>query len=271
MDKEKISTETTSSIPKEKPKLRRRAIYILPNLVTTTSLFFAFLSIINSINQRPALAAFCIIISSIMDGLDGKVARLTGTSSEFGVQYDSLCDLVAFGLAPAILMWCTFIKGSVLSDIGNGVAFLYIACAALRLARFNVAAMVENPEKKFFVGLPSPAAGLTLAAFVLFLSIQPYTMELYFTSVIALALTALAGLLMVSRVRYYSFKDFTWAKTHPFQTLVLFVFLLVLLTTNTELLFFPIIITYIFSGLIYTLVYIPLKVYKARKHEKLGH
>ncbi len=259
MDKEIAQGEV------KKARLSRRAIFILPNLITTTSLLFAFLSMSYSINHEPVLAALCIVFSGIMDGLDGKVARLTGTSSEFGVQYDSLCDLVAFGVAPALLMWCTFFNGSVHANVGKGIAFLFIACAALRLARFNVAAIVENPDKKFFIGLPSPAAGGSLAAFVLFLSLAPYTMQLYFTTFIAIIFTCLAALLMVSRVRYYSFKDFTWAKQHPFQTLVLFVLLLVLLSTNFSFFLFPMIFAYIISGILYTTVGIP---FRKNRHKK---
>ena len=145
----------------EKPV--RRGVYILPNLFTTASLFTGFLAMLLAVQGNIEGSALAILFSALMDGLDGKVARLTNTASEFGIQYDSLADLVAFGVAPAFTSWMWVLEGY--GKLGIGVAFLYVACTALRLARFNVC--VTTVSKKFFVGLPCPAAGCAVAMFIL--------------------------------------------------------------------------------------------------------
>lgn len=160
-----------------------------------------------------------------MDGLDGKVARLTNTASEFGIQYDSLADLVAFGVAPAFTSWMWVLEGY--GKLGIGVAFLYVACTALRLARFNVC--VTTVSKKFFVGLPCPAAGCAVAMFILFSSYLPSWLEAR-TPFLGLVVTFVMALLMVSRVRYFSFKEYGFLKTHAFSSMIsaLLVFVLIL-------------------------------------------
>ena len=137
-------------------------MYILPNLFTTASLFTGFLAMLLAVQGNIEGSALAILFSALMDGLDGKVARLTNTASEFGIQYDSLADLVAFGVAPAFTSWMWVLEGY--GKLGIGVAFLYVACTALRLARFNVC--VTTVSKKFFVGLPCPAAGCAVAMLV---------------------------------------------------------------------------------------------------------
>src|SRR4029079_18681592 len=142
--------------------LRRRGIYLLPNLFTTASLFAGFFSIVQAMNQRYDISAVAIFVAMVLDGLDGRVARLTRTQSEFGAQYDSLSDMVSFGAAPALVLYEWALKG--LGRVGWIAAFVYCAGAALRLARFNV--NIEVVDKRFFQGLPSPAAAALVAGFV---------------------------------------------------------------------------------------------------------
>ncbi len=255
-----------SEVKSKRTPLRKRAIFILPNLFTTASLFFGFMSVLYSVTSYPETAAYCIFISAILDGFDGKVARLTGTESEFGVQYDSLADLIGFGMAPAILIWTSILpKDPAYANLSSGIAFIFLACVALRLARFNVQANVENPQKRFFIGLPSPAAGCTLAGYILFLPFFPEFVSLEMKHLLALVLPILVALLMVSRVRYFSFKEFDWVKKHPFQVLVLAIFLLVLIFSKPREIIFPCLFLYIFSGILYTFVYAPLRSRKTKK------
>lgn len=233
-------------------KPRPRGVYILPNLFTTASLFVAFLSVTSSMQGLYTFAAMAIILSALLDGLDGKVARLTNTSSDFGVQYDSLADLFAFGAAPAVLTWSWQLQ--FMGQAGTGIAFLFLVCAALRLARFNVQTTIIS--KKFFIGLPSPAAGGTMASFVLF---QPYMPDflLPHVPVITAGLCVIIPLLMVSRVRYYSFKDFGYFKKHPFQVLVFAILFMAFLFSNPPLWFFTFSSMFVLSGILYTFFLIP--------------
>ncbi len=249
-------------IPSEKKPLRKRAIYILPNLFTSASLFLGFLCMTLSFEGFHGQAALCIFFSAFMDGLDGKVARLTGTSSEFGVQYDSLADLVAFGAAPAVLVWSWHLQAY--GRLGIGVAFLVMACAALRLARFNVAASSTHSQNRFFIGLPSPAAGCTLAGFVLLINRTPETLGLNIP-LLTLSISALVALLMVSRVRYYSFKEIDWAKKHPFRTMVSLFLVFIAVFSRPDIFIFLIMFIYIIIGICYTYVYVPLRARKLIK------
>ena len=230
----------------------RRGVYILPNLFTTASLFAGFWAMLLAVKGNMEGAAVAILFSAVMDGLDGKVARLTNTSSDFGLQYDSLADLVAFGVAPAFLVWNWQI--AVYGRMGVGVAFLFVACAALRLARFNVTTV--SLGKKFFVGLPSPAGGCTLALLVLF---SPYFPEWMEGAVPGLSLftTFCVALLMVSRVRYFSFKEYGFLKTHPFSSMVTALLIFVLILSEPRRLGFLVAVAYILSGLLYTYVLLP--------------
>ena len=189
------------------PRPRGRGIYLLPNLFTTGGLFGGFFAIIAASQGRFGAACIAIFVAAILDGIDGRVARLTNTQSEFGVQYDSLADLVSFGMAPALVMyhWALVsmkLDGITLGKVGWLAAFLYAACAALRLARFN--SQVGQVDKRWFIGLASPAAAGLMASFVWTSHEFGWTgEELRYP---ALALTVVAGLLMVSRIRYSSFK-----------------------------------------------------------------
>ena len=189
------------------PRPRARGIYLLPNLFTTGGLFGGFFAIIAASQGRFEAACVAIFVAAVLDGLDGRVARLTNTQSEFGVQYDSLADLISFGMAPAMLMyhWALVsmkLDSLTLGKIGWLAAFLYAACAALRLARFN--SQVGTVDKRWFVGLASPAAAGLMASFVWVCQELGWSGEELRYG--ALALTVVSGLLMVSRIRYSSFK-----------------------------------------------------------------
>ncbi len=182
--------------------LRRRGIYLLPNLLTTAALFAGFYAIVQAMNGKFEYAAVAIFIAMVLDGLDGRVARLTHTQSEFGAQYDSLSDMVSFGVAPALLMYEWAFRD--LGKWGWFAAFIYCAGTALRLARFN--ANIEIVDKRFFQGLPSPAAAALIAGFVwVMLDFNYSGHELRW---VAVALTVFAGLSMVSNLPFYSFKSF---------------------------------------------------------------
>ena len=193
--------------PAATPPLRGRGIYLLPNLFTTGGLFAGFFAIIAASQGRFGAACVAIFVAAILDGVDGRVARLTNTQSEFGVQYDSLADLISFGMAPALVMyhWALVgmrLDGPTLGKIGWLVAFLYAACAALRLARFN--SQVGTVDKRWFVGLASPAAAGLMASFVW--TCHELGLRGQDLRYAALAVTVVAALAMVSRIRYSSFK-----------------------------------------------------------------
>ncbi|WP_144811139.1 CDP-diacylglycerol--serine O-phosphatidyltransferase [Aerolutibacter ruishenii] len=189
------------------PRPRHRGIYLLPNLFTTGGMFAGFYAIIAATQGQFADACIAVFIAAVLDGLDGRVARLTNTQSEFGVQYDSLADLISFGLAPSMVMYHWALASLKLDGVTPGkigwiAAFLYAACAALRLARFN--SQVGQVDKRWFIGLASPAAAGLVVSFVWTFDAFGFTgTELRYA---ALALTVVAALLMVSRMRYYSFK-----------------------------------------------------------------
>lgn len=232
---------------------RHKSFYILPNLFTTASLFLGFLGIIWTAAGYYDRAALLIIFGMFMDGIDGKVARLTGTSTEFGIQYDSLADLVTFGVSPAFLMYNFALHN--FGRVGIAVAFLFAVCAALRLARFNVTTSPAN--KRFFTGLPSPPAGCTLGCFAFFSPLLPDAMQaavpwfcLFYTTAVAL--------LMVSNIRYASFKEFGVFKAHPFRSLFLYVVLpIALIISNPRAFCFLLTLAYVISGLIHTYIVLP--------------
>ncbi len=231
-----------------------KGVYILPNLFTTASLFAGFLALLWSAQGDFKDAAMAILFSALMDGLDGKIARLTNTASEFGVQYDSLADLVAFGVAPGFMVHAWLLHG--FGRLGIAASFLFAVCGALRLARFNVSASIAGASKKFFVGLPIPAAGCTLATLVFF---QPYLPNFLQGLVpgFTLGLTIFLGFLMVSRIRYNSFKEYGFITAHPFSSMVTAILLFVFIVSAPKLLGFLIFMGYIISGLVYTFVLLP--------------
>ena len=238
----------------DRPKPIRKGVYILPNLLTTTSLFAGFLAMVWALEGDFDRAAMAIVFAAFMDGLDGKVARLTNTASEFGVQYDSLADMAAFGIAPAIILWQWNLH--VFGHLGLAAAFVFAACGALRLARFNIAANLAATSKKHFTGLPIPAAGCTVATFILFQEFLPAFMQAL-APPCTLVLALVLGMLMVSRVRYASFKEYGFVRAHPFSSFVTVVLLFSLIVSQPRLLGFVILAGYIVSGLVYSFIILP--------------
>ena len=234
------------------PTNRGRGIYLLPNLLTTGGLFGGFFAIIAASQGRYEAACVAIFVSAIMDGVDGRVARMTNTQSEFGVQYDSLSDLVSFGMAPALVMYhwslvATKAFGPMAGKAGWLAAFTYAACAALRLARFN--SQVASVDKRWFVGLASPAAAALMASFVWTLHDLGHSGDVWVG--LALPLTVLTGLLMVSRIRYHSFKgggDGPRGERVPFVFLVIALAVLVALVLDPPKVLLAAAVLYALSG-----------------------
>jgi CDP-diacylglycerol--serine O-phosphatidyltransferase len=217
--------------------------YIIPNLFTTANLFSAFFGIINAINGKYELAAVAIIISGVFDILDGKVARLTRATSRFGVEYDSLVDLVAFGVGPGILVYLWALQP--FGRLGWLAAFLFLACGALRLARFNV--QVETSSKKYFTGLPIPGGAGMIATTVLFY----HDWGLYPSSILSISLlvmTYILGFLMVSTVPFNSFKDVEMVKAKPFPVLFGVITLITVVALRPGVMLFVLMVIYIVSG-----------------------
>lgn len=229
-----------------------KGVYLLPNMLTTLSMFLGFLAMVYAGQERFESACLAILVSGLMDSLDGKVARMTNTSSEFGVQFDSLADLVAFGLAPAFLFWHWQLAH--LGRIGIAAAFFYIACGAMRLARFNIT--TYSVGKRFFIGLPIPAAGFSLVTTVFFASLLPDSF-LPVLPWIALIVCIGAGLLMISRIKYFSFKEYDIFRAHPVRTMVAFLFLLALIVSWPRFFSFVYCLAYICCGLFYTCIILP--------------
>ena len=230
----------------EKIKIKR-GIYLLPSIITTFALFAGFYSIVASINGDFTLAAISIMVAMLWDTLDGRVARLTNTQSAFGAEYDSLSDLVSFGVAPALLVY----EWS-LSDLGRFgwlAAFIYLACAALRLARFNT--QVGATDKRYFQGLPSPASAGVIASMIW---LKFWNFEYFDIGVVSLsyyigvAITILCGLLMVSNVRYFSFKEFDSTDKASFRFLLLTVLSLIVLLYKPNIVLFSGFFIYMLSG-----------------------
>ncbi|MCK4621944.1 MAG: CDP-diacylglycerol--serine O-phosphatidyltransferase [Desulfuromonadales bacterium] len=220
----------------------RKGVYLLPNLITSGSMFAGFYVIIASTDGNFVRAAWFILLSAILDGLDGKVARLTGTTSKFGVELDSLADVIAFGVAPGVLMYTWALKP--FGKLGWLAAFLYVVCGALRLARFNV--QVSTVESRRFVGLPIPAAACIVATCVLLFYELGGTGTIKKISVVMLVF--LLAYLMVSNIKYLSLKDPDLFKRRPFKILVLAIIMLIVIVANPEIMLFIIGMVYLISG-----------------------
>lgn len=221
---------------------RRKGIYILPNLFTLAALFGGFYSIVMAMNGRFDMAAIGVFCAMVLDSLDGRVARMTNTQSAFGEQMDSLSDMVSFGAAPALIAYEWALKG--LGRWGWMAAFVYCACAALRLARFNVNTTVV--DKRYFQGLPSPAAAALVTGFIWLmteLNIDPAGVA---WPMFLLALYS--GLTMVSNVPFYSFKDVQMKKSVPFVVLVLIALGIAVINIHPPIVLFGVFIVYGFSG-----------------------
>ena len=223
----------------------KRGVYLFPNLFTTGNLFMGFYSIVASLKGRFELAAWAIIIAMFFDVLDGKVARLMGATSSFGVQYDSLADLVSFGVAPGLLAYHWVLAP--LGRLGWLTAFFFLTCGALRLARFNVQG--DTPDKsRYFQGLPIPAAALAIAASYLFeyrLDVNlPPRLLLVWITVLVLG----TAFLMVSNIKYRAFKEMDPARRHPFGALFLAVLGIFILASEPHISFFVFSMVYVLSG-----------------------
>jgi CDP-diacylglycerol--serine O-phosphatidyltransferase len=229
------------------PELRKRGIYLLPNSLTTAALFAGFYAIVQAMNQRFEQAAIAIFVAMVLDGLDGRVARLTHTQSAFGAEYDSLSDMVSFGAAPALVMYEWALKG--LGKLGWLAAFVYCAGAALRLARFNT--NIEVVDKRFFQGLPSPAAAALVAGFVWLASDNKIQVSAYGIPWLAWLITLYAGITMVSNVPFYSGKDFNLRKSVPFAVILLVVLFYVLISSDPPIVLFAMFVAYGLSGYVF--------------------
>ena len=236
------------------PNKPRRGIYLLPNLFTTGALFAGFYAIIAAISLNYIDAVIAIFIAGILDGLDGRVARLTNTQSAFGVQYDSLSDLVSFGVAPALVLYVWSLStlkeyGPAWGKLGWAAAFIFAACGALRLARFNT--QVGVADKRYFQGLAIPAAaGLAMSYLwaANYLGLSGASVQ-FITPFVAIA----TGLLMVSRFRYFSFKAAPKSERVPFAWILGVLLILVLLAINPPCVLFSVAFVYALSGPVYTL------------------
>lgn len=236
---------------------KNRGIYLLPNLLTTAGLFSGFFAIVASMNNHFESAAVAIFIAMVFDGLDGRVARMTNTQSDFGAEYDSMADIVSFGMAPALVMYNWALHD--LGKLGWLAAFVFVAGGALRLARFNT--NINAVDKRFFQGLAIPSAAAIVAGAVWVGSkyeIAPSDVEY-----LAAVLTILCGLLMVSNFRYHSFKDVDWRGRVSFMVMLIVVLAFVIVATEPSLVLFTIFLLYAFSG--------PITTFRTVKKLKLEH
>ncbi len=242
-----------------KQKEHRSGIYLLPNLLTTGSLFAAFYSIVASLKTQYEVAVVAIFIGMIADGLDGRIARMTNTQTAFGAEYDSLSDMVTFGVAPALLLYSWSLHQ--LGKLGWLIAFIYTAAVALRLARFNT--QVETADKRYFQGLACPPAAAVVSSFV-WLCYQNDWTHMFF-SIVAAGFVVIAAVLMVSNVRYYSFKELDFKGKVPFLHVLLIVILFVAIASNPSVVLFCGFTLYALSGPLQTLIAIQ----RVRKQRRL--
>lgn len=248
----------TEKTPRTSPKkplldggLKERGIYLLPNLFTSAALFAGFYAIVQAMNGRFEHAAVAIFVAMVLDGLDGRVARMTNTQSAFGAEYDSLSDMVSFGVAPALILYVWALKP--LGKLGWIAAFIYCACAALRLARFNTKLDDAHQDKRYFQGLPSPAAAALLAGFVWVSYEYGVSGRDVFFGVLkmkwmAWGITVFAGASMVTDLKYYSGKDINLKQSVPFFVILGVVLALVLVSYSPPEVLFFVTIVYALSG-----------------------
>jgi CDP-diacylglycerol--serine O-phosphatidyltransferase len=220
----------------------RKGIYILPNLFTTGNLFCGFWAIVSVFQEKFEYAAYAILLASVFDVLDGKVARLSGATSKFGVQYDSLADLVSFGIAPALLAFSWALRPY--GKFGWLAAFLFVVCGALRLARFNVQS--ASGEVKYFKGLPIPASALMIAlTILLYLRLIETN---WVKDIVILVMIYILAFLMVSNIRYLSFKELELAKRKPFSIFIFVILSMIVIIMEPTIVLFAFILFYVFSG-----------------------
>lgn len=232
---------------KTSKKKRGRGIYLLPNLFTVAGLFAGFYAIISATQHHYDVAAIAIFVAMVLDGLDGRIARLTQSQSEFGAQLDSLSDMVCFGITPALVLFNWSLSS--LGKIGWLAAFIYAVCTALRLARFNSQSQQEN--KRYFQGLSTTACAGFVAS-VIWAATEYHVDGVYYAPLVAIVTVALA-LCMVSTIRYRSFKDLDLRGKVPFMVILAVVLVIVIISTDPPLVFFAIFLAYVLSGPIGTL------------------
>lgn len=245
------------SLPSEDK--RKRGIYLLPNAFTTANLFAGFYAVVQAMNGLFETAAIAIFIAMVLDGMDGRVARLTNTQSAFGEQYDSMADIISFGVAPAFVMYVW-----VLQDLGRWgwlAAFIFVVGAALRLARFNT--NIAIVDKRFFQGLPSPAAAALIAGFVWLAVDNKLNINAGVMTWSAFVLTVYAGVAMVSNAPFYSGKSFALGRSVPFWVMLLFVLLFVFVSSDPPIVLFGLFVIYGLSGWVVML-------WRLRKARKLS-
>lgn len=246
-----VESQNRQSRREQHTSLRQRGIYLLPNLFTSASLFGGFYAIVQAMNQHFEQSAIAIFIAMVMDGLDGRVARMTNTQSAFGAEYDSLADMVSFGVAPALIMYVWALQP--MNKLGWIAAFIYAACAALRLARFNTKLDDPFQDKRYFQGLPSPAAAALIAGFV-WVSYE-YNIdgrEIFFGALqvkwIAWFITIFAAGSMVSDLKFYSGKDINLRHSVPFVAILAVVMAFVLISYSPPEVLFSVVFVYALSG-----------------------
>jgi len=239
---------------KPRPNYKRRGIYLLPNAFTTAAMFAGFYAVVAAMSGFFEKASVAIFIAMILDGIDGRVARLTNSQSEFGAEYDSLSDMVSFGLAPALVVYewalhSLIDAGWYWGKLGWLAAFIYAATAAMRLARFNT--QIGVADKRYFQGLPSPSAAAVLAGMVWVCFDMGIKGE--DVAIPAMIITVLTGLLMISNILYYSFKEVNFRDRVPYFSLLIIILLLVLATIDTPKVLFGSFLIYVLSGPLFAL------------------
>jgi len=224
------------------PRTLRRGAHLIPSLFTTANIFCGYVSIVLATTEQFEMSSLLLGVAALLDALDGRVARLTGTTSDFGREFDSLADVISFGVAPAVLVWSW-----ALSDFGRlgwAVSFLYVICGALRLARFNI--QTPTADRRYFVGMPIPPAACTIAACVFN---HPERLEDNALKMLTLSLVVVLALLMVSKARYRTFKEFDLRVRRPYAWVVPFAAVLALIATRPQIVLLAAAFIYLLSGL----------------------
>ena len=254
-------SEVVEEVIENGRSVRRRGIYLLPNVFTTLALFSGFFAVISALNHDFSSASVAIFVAMVLDGVDGRVARMTNTQSAFGAEYDSLADMLSFGIAPAVVAFSWMQLGGIseMGKFGWICTFIYVACAALRLARFNVQLTVV--DKAWFVGLPSPTAAAIVAGCVWVLT--EFQTESFPARVLLAVVVAASGMLMVSNIHFYSFKKLDVRSPVPFVALLAIILLIVLIWAKP-----PVTLLLLFGG--YTLVGVILAAMRMLRSRRSG-
>jgi CDP-diacylglycerol--serine O-phosphatidyltransferase len=246
-DAPEYEPEVAETPPGRPVGLRRRGIYLLPNLFTTGVLFCGFFAIVQAMNGRFEIGAIAIFVAMVLDGMDGRVARWTNTQSEFGAQYDSIADMVAFGAAPALMAYTWALKDIVLFGLGWIGAFMYCAGAGIRLARFN--ANIAVVDKRYFQGLPSPSGAAVMTGLVWVLVDFDFRPNEYlWLAAVTWGVAVFAGITMVSNVPFWSFKEVNWKKRVPLWVILACVVAISIVASRPSLVLFALFMAYGLSG-----------------------